>query len=159
MDARCAIYSTSPPLRLVDVGSHTRALGLVQSAVSDQIFHRIVNEETSKGAWDILKQEFRGDKQKVNYANQIEETGTLFYACYVVTDVKLNNSWYFDSGCSNHMTGDERLLVDIRRDVNSKVKMGTVETVQVAGKGTLVIDTKAGRKHIQEVMLLPGLEE
>ncbi|KAI5341770.1 hypothetical protein L3X38_009645 [Prunus dulcis] len=22
MDARCAIYSTSPPLRLVDVGSH-----------------------------------------------------------------------------------------------------------------------------------------
>ncbi|VVA38860.1 PREDICTED: Retrovirus-related Pol poly from transposon, partial [Prunus dulcis] len=28
-----------------------------------QIFPRIVNEETSKGAWDILKQEFRGDKQ------------------------------------------------------------------------------------------------
>ncbi|KAI5324314.1 hypothetical protein L3X38_033387 [Prunus dulcis] len=24
---------------------------------------RIVNEETSKGAWDILKQSFRGDKQ------------------------------------------------------------------------------------------------
>ncbi|XP_020424492.1 uncharacterized protein LOC109950340 [Prunus persica] len=40
-----------------------RALGLIQSAVSDQIFPRIVNEETSKGAWDILKQEFRGDKQ------------------------------------------------------------------------------------------------
>ena len=88
-----------------------------------------------------------------------EETGTLFYACNVVTDVKLNNSWYVDSGCSNHMTGDERLLVDIRRDVNSKVKMGTGETVQVAGKGTLVIDTKAGRKHIQEVMLVLGLEE
>ncbi|CAL8990722.1 unnamed protein product [Prunus brigantina] len=40
-----------------------RALGLIQGAVSDQIFPRIVNEETSKGAWDILKQEFRGDKQ------------------------------------------------------------------------------------------------
>ncbi|XP_020410816.1 uncharacterized protein LOC109946681 [Prunus persica] len=40
-----------------------RALGLIQSAVSNQIFPRIVNEETSKGAWDILKQEFRGDKQ------------------------------------------------------------------------------------------------
>ncbi|KAI5338054.1 hypothetical protein L3X38_017325 [Prunus dulcis] len=202
-----------------------RALGLIQGAVSDQIFPRIVNEETSKGAWDILKQEFRGDKQvrsvklqglrrefeytrmkdsesfsvyaaklfdlinqmknygeelprervvqkllislprsydsicsviehskdldtleiqevvaslknfelrldrhtenstekaftrkpkcrgcgkfghmvrnchdnqpvqKVNYANQVEETGTLFYACNAVTDVKLNNSW------------------------------------------------------------------
>ncbi|KAI5348230.1 hypothetical protein L3X38_001117 [Prunus dulcis] len=63
------------------------------------------------------------------------------------------------SGCSNHMTGDERLLIDIRRDVTSKVKMGTGKTVQVAGKGTLVIETKTGRKHIQEVMLVPGLEE
>ncbi|KAI5351827.1 hypothetical protein L3X38_004718 [Prunus dulcis] len=97
--------------------------------------------------------------QKVNYANQVEVTGTLFYACNAVTDVKLNNSWYVDSGCSNHMTGDERLLIDIRRDVTSKVKMGTGETVQVAGKGTLVMETKIGRKHIQEVMLVPGLEE
>ncbi|KAI5320266.1 hypothetical protein L3X38_039974 [Prunus dulcis] len=295
-----------------------RALGLIQGAVSDQIFPRIVNEDTSKGAWDILKQEFRGDKQnygeelprervvqkllislprsydsicsviehskdldtleiqevvaslknfelrldrhnenstekaftslniesksskngsssggnksqknwkengknwnnksnsntkpnasndgtktpckhceklhygkcwfegkpkcrgcgkfghmvrnchdnqsvqKVNYANQVEETGTLFYACNAVTDVKISNSWYVDNGCSNHMTGDERLLIDIRRDVTSKVKMGTGETVQVVGKGTLVIETKTGRKHIQEVMLVPGLEE
>ncbi|KAI5348361.1 hypothetical protein L3X38_001248 [Prunus dulcis] len=42
------------------------ALGLIQSAVSDQLFPRIVNEETSKGAWDILKVEFRGDKQVGN---------------------------------------------------------------------------------------------
>ncbi|CAL8990723.1 unnamed protein product [Prunus brigantina] len=97
--------------------------------------------------------------QKVNYANKVEETGTLFYACNAMTGVKLNNSWYVDNGCSNHMTGDERLLVDIRRDVTSKVKMGTGETVQVAGKGTLVVETKTGRKHIQEVMLVPGLEE
>ncbi|KAI5318858.1 hypothetical protein L3X38_038566 [Prunus dulcis] len=40
-----------------------RALGLISGAVSDPIFPRIVNEETSKGAGDILKQEFRGDKQ------------------------------------------------------------------------------------------------
>ncbi|BBN69024.1 multidrug resistance-associated protein 9, partial [Prunus dulcis] len=30
------------------------------------LFPRIVNEETSKGAWDILKLEFRGDKQVRN---------------------------------------------------------------------------------------------
>ena len=43
-----------------------RALGMIQGAVSDQIFPRIVNEETSKRAWDILKGEFRGDKQVRN---------------------------------------------------------------------------------------------
>ncbi|CAN6698898.1 unnamed protein product [Malus baccata var. baccata] len=43
-----------------------RALGIIQGAVSDQIFPRIVNEEMSKGAWDVLKGEFRGDKQVRN---------------------------------------------------------------------------------------------
>ncbi|XP_070682342.1 uncharacterized protein [Malus domestica] len=97
--------------------------------------------------------------QKVNYARQMGETRSLFYVCNAMTDVKVNNSWYIDSGCSNHMTGDERLLVNIQRNLTSKVKMGAGEIVQVAGKGTLVIDTKLGRKHIQEVMFVPGLEE
>ncbi|CAL2277748.1 unnamed protein product [Prunus armeniaca] len=40
-----------------------KALGLIQGAVSDEIFPRISREETSKGAWDILMKEFHGDKQ------------------------------------------------------------------------------------------------
>ncbi|KAI5325793.1 hypothetical protein L3X38_034867 [Prunus dulcis] len=40
-----------------------KALNIIQGAVSDDIFPRISNEETSKGAWDILHQEFHGDKQ------------------------------------------------------------------------------------------------
>ncbi|KAI5336241.1 hypothetical protein L3X38_015508 [Prunus dulcis] len=40
-----------------------KALGIIQGAVSDDIFPRISNEETSKGAWDILHQEFHSDKQ------------------------------------------------------------------------------------------------
>ncbi|CAL9013344.1 unnamed protein product [Prunus brigantina] len=96
---------------------------------------------------------------RVNYANEMEETGTLFYVCNAATDVKVNHSWYIDSGCSNHMIGDEGLLVNIQRDLTSKVKMGTGEVVPVAGKGTLVIKTKLGKKHIYEVMLVSGLEE
>ena len=34
--------------------------------MTDQIFPRISNEETFKGAWDILQQEFKGDKQVRN---------------------------------------------------------------------------------------------
>ncbi|BBG96571.1 transposable element gene [Prunus dulcis] len=89
----------------------------------------------------------------------MEEPDNLFYVCNAATDVKVNHSWYIDSGCSNHMTGDEGLLVNIQRNLSSKVKMGTGEIVPVAGKGTLVIKTKLGKKHIQEVMLVPGLEE
>ncbi|KAB2620734.1 hypothetical protein D8674_037714 [Pyrus ussuriensis x Pyrus communis] len=97
--------------------------------------------------------------QKANYANQVDDMGTLFFACNSVSQVKANNTWYIDSGCSNHMTGNENLLVNVSRNLNAKVKMGTGEVVSVAGIGTLVIETKMGRKHIQEVMLVPGLDE
>ncbi|CAL8155343.1 unnamed protein product [Prunus armeniaca] len=40
-----------------------KALGIIQGVVSEDIFPRISNEETSKAAWDILHQEFHGDKQ------------------------------------------------------------------------------------------------
>ncbi|KAI5332764.1 hypothetical protein L3X38_022893 [Prunus dulcis] len=40
-----------------------KALALMQGAVSNAIFPRICHEDTSKGAWDILMQEFHGDKQ------------------------------------------------------------------------------------------------
>ncbi|KAI5332341.1 hypothetical protein L3X38_022470 [Prunus dulcis] len=40
-----------------------RALGIIQGAVSDHIFPRIATQESTKVAWDILKQEFVGDKQ------------------------------------------------------------------------------------------------
>ncbi|CAL8152293.1 unnamed protein product [Prunus armeniaca] len=39
-----------------------KALGLIHGAVSDEIFTRISHEESSQGAWNILKQEFHGDK-------------------------------------------------------------------------------------------------
>ena len=39
-----------------------KALGLIQGAVSEVIFPRISHEESSHGAWNILKQEFHGDK-------------------------------------------------------------------------------------------------
>ncbi|KAM2363376.1 hypothetical protein ACFX1X_002443 [Malus domestica] len=97
--------------------------------------------------------------QKANYANQVDDMGTLFFACNSVSQVKVNNTWYIDSGCSNHMTGNESLLVNVSRNLNAKVKMGTGEVVSVAGIGILVIETKMGRKHIQEVMLVPGLDE
>ncbi|KAI5328949.1 hypothetical protein L3X38_028346 [Prunus dulcis] len=35
-----------------------KALRLIQGAVSEEIFPRISHEETSKGAWSILQQEF-----------------------------------------------------------------------------------------------------
>ena len=94
-----------------------------------------------------------------NYANEVEEEGTMFYACHSASVVKNSSVWYVDSACSNHMTGHESLLIEVNRNVTAKVKMGTGDLVQAVGKGTLVIDTKHGKRYIKEVMLVPGLDE
>uniref|UniRef100_A0A6N2N8W9 Uncharacterized protein n=1 Tax=Salix viminalis TaxID=40686 RepID=A0A6N2N8W9_SALVM len=38
-----------------------KALSIIQGALTDDIFPRIRNEETTRGAWDLLRREFRGD--------------------------------------------------------------------------------------------------
>ncbi|CAL9005649.1 unnamed protein product, partial [Prunus brigantina] len=86
---------------------------------------------------------------KANCANQMEMTGNLFYA----------GEWYIDNGCSNHMTGNERLLTDIKTNVVGKVQMPNGELVNVAGMCTLAINTIKGRKYIKEVTYLPRLKE
>ncbi|CAL2245496.1 unnamed protein product [Prunus armeniaca] len=97
--------------------------------------------------------------QKANCANQMEVTGNLLYANNTIPATNVTGEWYIDSGCSNHMTGNGSLLTDIRTNVVGKVQMPNGELVNVAGMGTLAIDTTKGRKYIKEVTYLPGLKE
>ncbi|KAI5329472.1 hypothetical protein L3X38_028869 [Prunus dulcis] len=174
-----------------------KALGLIQGAVSEDIFPRISHEETSKGAWSILqhsenrtekafaslsvdaKQTKTGEQnskqnknwkskgkkwdnkssegtktpckhcdcyskktpQQVNYATQVEAAPTMFYASNVsgAGVTRDEEIWYLDSGCSNHMTGKEDLLVDIDREVIAKVEMGTGQLVEMIEHGYYLV--------------------
>ncbi|XP_068308820.1 uncharacterized protein [Pyrus communis] len=97
--------------------------------------------------------------QQLNYATQVSSTPTMFYASNAVDMRSIEYVWYVDSGCSNHMTGREDVLVDIDRSRTAKVEMGTGQLVDVVGKWTLVVDTKMGRRYIREVMLVSSLKE
>ncbi|KAM1764931.1 hypothetical protein ACFX11_004121 [Malus domestica] len=97
--------------------------------------------------------------QKANSLNQVEVTGNLFYADSAISETNVNGNWYIDSGCNNHMTGNDDLLVDIRTNVAGKVQMHTGALVIVAGMGSLEIDTNKGNKYIRKVMYLPRLKE
>ncbi|GJT09476.1 retrovirus-related pol polyprotein from transposon TNT 1-94 [Tanacetum coccineum] len=60
-------------------------------------------------------------------------------------NVETSDTWFLDSGCSNHITGDESILVDIDTARNSQVKMGNGAVVQVKGKGMFPIKMKTGK--------------
>lgn len=40
-----------------------------------------------------------------------EENGSL--SCLAVNERNVDDIWYLDSGCSNHMTGDKGLFVEM----------------------------------------------
>ena len=54
--------------------------------------------------------------------------------------------WYLDSGCSNHMSGNETLFSFIDNSFKSEIKMGNNGTLPVVGKGSILVRTKKGEK-------------
>ncbi|KAI5327439.1 hypothetical protein L3X38_026835 [Prunus dulcis] len=99
-------------------------------------------------------------KQVANCAKEEEVTiGTMFYACHTSSIASSKSVWLVDSACSNHMTSQESLLINLDKSVTCKVKMGTGDLVQATGKSTLVVETRKGRRYINEVLLVLGLDE
>ncbi|XP_059650735.1 uncharacterized protein LOC132296564 [Cornus florida] len=82
----------------------------------------------------------------------------MFYACHTASEQK-DVVWFLDSGCSNHMTGDKNIFLEIDSSSNSQVRIGNGALFQAKGKGTIAIETNKGRKHIRDVLLVPNLEQ
>lgn len=78
----------------------------------------------------------------MKYAQKTKDETNVFYACNVTTIEKNKDIWYIDSGCNNHVTAHESLLINIDREFTGKVKMYNGQFVGATGRGTLVIETK-----------------
>ncbi|WJX28187.1 beta-glucosidase [Trifolium repens] len=63
--------------------------------------------------------------------------------------------WYFDSGCSRHMTGVESFLVDIKSYTSSYVTFGDGAKGQIMGIGKLIHN---GLPKLDNVLLVKGLK-
>ncbi|XP_075524464.1 uncharacterized protein LOC142556847 [Primulina tabacum] len=77
--------------------------------------------------------------------------------CSVIyTSLKTNIAgiWYFDSGCSRHMTGSKDYLTDYVELRNGHVTYGGGAKGRIAGKGTLNVD---GLPSLHNVLYVEGL--
>ncbi|GJS62129.1 retrovirus-related pol polyprotein from transposon TNT 1-94, partial [Tanacetum coccineum] len=75
-----------------------------------------------------LEKFYRQKNQQANFLEEKQEDGNVFF-CHSA-NIERSDTWFLDSGCSNHMTGDESILVDIDTAGNSQVKMGNEAVVQ-----------------------------
>ncbi|KAL8117736.1 hypothetical protein AgCh_015569 [Apium graveolens] len=99
------------------------------------------------------------NQQQVNVSEEKKDGYAVFYSNYQVTNEKSSTTWLLDSGCSNHMTGDITIFTKIDKSITAEVKMGNGILVQARGKGTICIQTKDGIRYINDVLLIPDLDQ
>ena len=81
---------------------------------------------------------------------------------FVVSCFATNSSpetWLIDSGCTNHMTYDQRLFKELNKTVTSKVRIGNGAYLAVKGKGIVAIEGHTGLKLISNVLYVPEINQ
>lgn len=70
-----------------------------------------------------------------------------------------SDSWYLDTGCSNHMTCRKEWLTDLNPNKKTKIRFADFSTVTSEGIGTVAIKKKDGQMALnQEVLYVPGMK-
>ena len=84
-----------------------------------------------------LKSHYFQNKRDTSHSNFSKEEGensqTLVLTCNKLEDCD-NFTWYLDSGCSNHMTGNKKLFVKLDENVKGIVSFGNDNEGDVMGK-------------------------
>ena len=69
------------------------------------------------------------------------------------------SSWYLDTGCSNHMTGNKDRLVDFNPNVTTSVRFADNSTILAEGIGKVMITRKNGETtYIHSVLYVPSMK-
>ncbi|PHU19052.1 hypothetical protein BC332_10203 [Capsicum chinense] len=87
------------------------------------------------------------DKGKKSNFVERNKTETLLMA--IDTKEKpVQDVWYLDIGCSNHMSGSKSCFSSLNEGFHSKVSFGDCSTVDAMGKGDIKIKSKNGFEEI-----------
>ncbi|CAM8910823.1 unnamed protein product [Rhodiola kirilowii] len=81
--------------------------------------------------------------------------GETCLAVFSSTFLPEKRRWYFDSGCSRHMTGNPKFLTNIERFNGKSVTFGDGVEGRVLGRGTLKVP---GLLRLTNVFLVEGLQ-
>ncbi|KAK2404761.1 putative mitochondrial protein [Trifolium repens] len=96
---------------------------------------------------------------QVNFTDeQSQHEDHLFMASHECSSAS-KDVWYVDSGCTIHMAKEPSLFTSLDRAVRTKVNLGNGEIVQAEGRGTVSVHTSKGPKFINDVLLIPDLDQ
>ena len=100
----------------------------------------------------------KSDKNEANFTKESEEE-FLFFSC-MNAECEPHNLWYLDSGCSNHMSGNKDIFVELNNNYSSQVKLGDGNLQCAQGKGVIAVQTQKGiKRYISYVLYVPNLTQ
>ncbi|KAF3618246.1 hypothetical protein FXO38_33544 [Capsicum annuum] len=105
----------------------------------------------------MLKKENNQQTQKAN-VSKVEEQEEFVFTAMVETRLNDENIWFVDSGCTQHMTSKQEYFTKLE-SAKGSVKLIDKTTLEIVGKGTVAIEAPKGTKFIQDVLLVPDLDQ
>ncbi|KAJ4707148.1 Retrovirus-related Pol polyprotein from transposon TNT 1-94 [Melia azedarach] len=97
-------------------------------------------------------------KQQANVMEEKQPEDHIFMAV-LSSEAPDKHSWLLDSGCTNHMTSNSEYFSTLDTTVRVPVRLGNGDVIESAGKGTISIPTSKGIKFINDVLLVPNLDQ
>lgn len=76
----------------------------------------------------------------------------------IATRLDDESIWFLDSGCTQHMTSKQEYFTKLE-SVKGLVKYANKSKLTIVGKETVAIEAPKGTKFIQDVLLVPNLDQ
>ncbi|XP_058211190.1 uncharacterized protein LOC131323421 [Rhododendron vialii] len=99
---------------------------------------QIKEEKISNKDLVIRNKELKKESAEANFMTNEPEQ---LFSCMNVQE-ESQDVWYLDSGCSNHMTGNRDIFVELDQNFASQVKLGDGKLQSAEGKGVISVRTK-----------------
>jgi len=96
--------------------------------------------------------------RRANFAEMDEEEELMLMAYIEHQGSSIEEVWFLDSGCSNHMSGNEEWFTDLNKNFKNTVKLGNDSRLTVTGKGNVRMKVNGVTQVITDVYYVPELK-
>ncbi|CAA0805773.1 cysteine-rich RLK (RECEPTOR-like protein kinase) 8 [Striga hermonthica] len=101
----------------------------------------------------------KSQQPEASKAQTEEDEEQLFVVTCFASKNNSSESWLIDSGCTNHMTNNLAIFIEIDMSFISNVRIGNGQLIPVKGKGIVAIESLSGLKHIYDVLYVPDIDQ